>query len=66
MAMSKAQIRANHKYNTKTYYRPSIALRREYEPLIRERAKELNMTMSSYILSLIKKDLSIEEDSAER
>ena len=63
--MSEARIRANHKYNTKAYYRPFIALRREYEPLIRERAKELNMTMSGYILSLIKKDLNIEEDSAE-
>jgi len=57
MPVSKAQIKASDKYKAKTYYRPSINLRREYEEAIRERAAELNMTMSTYIQTLIKKDL---------
>lgn len=65
MAKTEAQIRATKKYDKKAYYRPTIMLKREFEVLIHNRAKELNMSMSSYILSLIKKDLNIEEDSAE-
>ena len=61
MAASEAQMRATAKYKTKAYYRPSILLRREYEEPIRERAKKLNMSMSEYIQSLIKKDLGITE-----
>lgn len=57
MAKTVAQMRAQDKWRTKAYYRPSINLRREYEDAIRERAKELNMSMSTYIQSLIKKDL---------
>lgn len=61
MAKTKAQMRATTKYMAKAYYRPSIFLRREYEPAVRERAKKLNMSMSEYIQSLIKKDLGITE-----
>lgn len=57
MAKTEAQIRATKKYDKKTYYRPTILLRREYEEQIHDRAKDLNMSMSSYILELIKKDL---------
>ena len=57
MAKSSAQIKATKKYDKKTYYRPTIMLRREYEDAIHNRAKELNLSMSSYILALIKKDL---------
>ena len=57
MAKSEAQIRATNKYDSKTYYRPSIMLRREYETAIRNRASELNLSMSAYIQTLIKKDL---------
>ena len=64
MAISEAQQRAVKKYMAKAYYRPSIMLKREYELAILNRAKELNMSMSEYIQSLIKKDLNIEEDSA--
>lgn len=57
MAKTEAQMRAQDKWRTKAYYRPSINLRREYEAAIRERAKELDMSMSEYIQSLIKLDL---------
>lgn len=59
MPKTEAQMRAQDKWRTKAYYRPSINLRREYEELIRNRAKELDMSMSEYIQSLIKKDLNI-------
>lgn len=59
MAASKAQMKAVDKYKRINYYRPSINLRREYEELIRNRAKELDMSMSEYIQSLIKRDLNI-------
>lgn len=59
MAKSEAWVKANQKFMAKAYYRPSILLRREYEELIRNRAKELDMSMSEYIQSLIKKDLDI-------
>ena len=54
---TEAQMRAQNKYIAKAYYRPSICLRREYEEETRNRAKELNMSMSEYIQTLIKKDL---------
>lgn len=57
MAKTEAQMRAQTKWMAKAYYRPSILLRREYEASIRNRAKELNMSMSEYIQTLIKKDL---------
>ena len=57
MSASKAQIKANNKWNKKAYYRPSICVRREHEEDIRNRAKELGMSMSEYIQTLIKTDL---------
>lgn len=57
MPASKAHMKATNKWMNKAYYRPSICLRREYEEDIRNRAKELNMSMSEYIQTLIKKDL---------
>ena len=57
MAKTEAQMRAQNKWISKAYYRPSICLRREYEDDIRNRADELNMSMSEYIQTLIKKDL---------
>lgn len=57
MPKNAKKIASDAKWNAKTYYRPSINLRREYEPAIRERAKELNMSMSEYIQTLIKLDL---------
>lgn len=57
MPASKAQQKAVQKYMAKNYYRPSIMLKRDYEKDIRNRAKELNMSMSEYIQTLIKKDL---------
>lgn len=62
MAVSKAQQRATQKYTTKTYYRPSIMLRREYEEALREKAEAKGMSVSGYIIELIKKDLDINED----
>jgi hypothetical protein len=59
MAKTEAQVRATKKYDLKAYYRPTIYLRREYEETIHARAKELDMSMSEYIQSLIKKDLDI-------
>lgn len=57
MAKSPKKIISDAKWNAKAYYRPSINLRREYESAIRERAKELDMSMSTYIQTLIKLDL---------
>lgn len=57
MAKNPKKIISDNRWNAKAYYRPSINLRREYEDAIRERAKELDMSMSSYIQALIKKDL---------
>lgn len=61
MAKTKAQIRATQKYDAKTYYRPTIYIRREYTELIKNRAAELNKSTSEYVLSLIKADLGIDE-----
>lgn len=65
MAVSKAQMKATQKYMGKTYYRPCVMLRREYEDALRKKAEEKGMTVSSYIVELIKKDLNldIEKDS---
>ncbi len=57
MAKSAKKIISDNRWNAKAYYRPSINLRREYEDAIRERAKELNMSMSTYIQTLVKMDL---------
>lgn len=57
MPKSPKKIISDAKWNAKAYYRPSINLRREYESAIRERAKELDMSMSTYIQTLIKLDL---------
>lgn len=57
MAISQSQMNAVKKYMNKAYYRPSVMLKREYEEDIRNRAKELNLSMSEYIQTLIKKDL---------
>ena len=50
-------IKYNNEYKTQKYFRPGVLLKREYEPDVRERAAELNMTISEYIQALIKKDL---------
>ena len=57
MPKSQKKMISDAKWNAKAYYRPTVCLRREYEDAIRDRAKELNMTMSNYIQTLIKKDL---------
>ncbi len=62
MAVTKAQMKATQKYMGKTYYRPCVMLRREYEDALREKAETKGMTVSSYIVELIKKDLGIEEE----
>ena len=61
MPASEARMRANNKYNKKTYFRPCVTIRKEYEEIVRNRAAEKNMTVGGYILSLIKKDLGITE-----
>lgn len=61
MAVTKAQMKATQKYMAKAYYRPSIMLRREYEEALREKAESKGMTISAYIVELIKND--IEKDS---
>lgn len=62
---SSARIKANHKYATKAYYRPLVAIRREYEEAIRNRASEKDMSVSGYIQDLIFKDLGIEKEKSE-
>jgi hypothetical protein len=57
MPVSKAQQKAVKKYMAKNYYRPSIMLKRDYETDIKDRAKDLDMSMSEYIQTLIKTDL---------
>ena len=59
MAKSPKKVISDARWNAKAYYRPTIYLRREYEETIHARAKELDMSMSEYIQSLIKKDLNI-------
>lgn len=62
MATKEAHNKATHKYNTKTYYRPSIMLNRKYQDKVINRANELNLSVSAYIQGLIKKDLGIEDN----
>lgn len=59
MAKTEAQMRATKKYVAKAYYRPSIMLRREYEELLRQKAEVKGLSVSGYIVELIKKDLGI-------
>lgn len=59
---SEAQIRATKKYDSKAYYKPTILIKREYQDLITARAKEVNKSVSSYVMDLIKQDLNIKED----
>lgn len=61
MPVSKAQMKAVQKYSSKSYYRPCVMLRREYEDMLRKKAEENNTTVSNYIVDLIKKDLGITE-----
>ena len=61
MPASKAHIKASNKFNKKAYYRPSICLRREYEEMLREKADKKSLSVSGYILELIKKDLGVTE-----
>lgn len=62
MATKEAHNKATQKYNAKTYYRPSIMLNRKYQDKVINRANELNLSVSAYIQSLIKKDLGIEDE----
>lgn len=55
--ITKAQQRATSKYRKKTYYCPAVFIKKEYEDTIKKRASDLGMTVSSYIISLILKDL---------
>ena len=57
MAKSDAKKKADAKWNAKAYYRPTIYIRREYADDVKARVEELNTTMSTYIQTLIKKDL---------
>lgn len=59
--VTKAQLKATQKYAKKTYYRPCVMLRREYESALREKAASEGKTVSTYIQDLIKKDLGIKE-----
>lgn len=61
--VSKAQIKANHKYGKKAYYRPTIMIRREYQEQVIARATSQGLSISGYVWGLIKKDLGIENKS---
>lgn len=61
MSVSESQMKANKKYMKKAYYRPSIMLRREYEEALREKADKEGLSVSGYIVELIKKDLGVTE-----
>lgn len=38
MPLTEAKAKANQKYDAKTYWRPALRIRKEYEALIREYA----------------------------
>ena len=59
MAVSKAQIRATHKYGKALYYRPTIMIKRELEEAIRQKAQSEGKSISTYIQDLLKKDLGL-------
>lgn len=59
MAVSKAQMKAVTKYMAKSYYRPSIMLRKELKDAITEKAQSEGKSVSAYIQDLIKKDLGL-------
>lgn len=61
MAASKAQIRANAKYNKKAYFRPAVFFKKEYEAPLRAKAESEGKTLNAYITDLIKQDLGITE-----
>lgn len=58
MSVSEAQMRANHKYQTKAYFRPCVCVRREYEEALRKKAADNNETVGGYILRLIMNDIN--------
>lgn len=62
MGASKAQLKANHKYQTKAYFRPCVCVRREYEEALREKASANNETVGGYILRLIMQDLGVKNE----
>lgn len=56
MSVSKAQQRANAKYNKKAYDRIEFKVKKGDKEKIAQRAKELNKSVNAYIKDLINQD----------
>lgn len=61
MPVSKAKLAANHRYDKKAYYMPSVRIPRSLEEAVMVKAKERG-SVNGYIVDLIKKDLGITEE----
>lgn len=57
-----ARKRANEKYNEKAYWRYNVALRKELEQLVRDKASAEGKSLNGYLADLIKADLGIENE----
>ena len=47
----------DQEYIKNHYYRPSITIKKQYEDLIKDRAKDLDKSVNEYIVDLILEDL---------
>ena len=48
----------DQKYIKEHYYRPGVTIKKEYEDLIKDRAKDLEKSVNEYIVDLIMTDLN--------
>lgn len=60
MAISESKMKANHKYDEKTYLRVTVRVPRKYEEQFKEKAAG---SVNGYIVGLIEKDLGINPDT---
>lgn len=57
MAVSKAQIQATAKYNTKAYDRIEIKVKKGQKAVIQAHAQRKGLSLNAYIVSLIEQDM---------
>lgn len=65
MGVSKAQIRATHKYEKNHYFQKLVAVPKDWEQLIRDRANEKGLSINGYISDLIRSDLGLTKNESE-
>ena len=59
MPASKAQIKANNKYNKNNYDRLNLIVPKGQKVIIQEYAKKQGKSLNTYIIDLVKADMNI-------